>query len=51
MEVNDIFSMQSVTMDKVKLSEILDLLRDRVNKAYMPGSSGNVLYNSHARRC
>lgn len=45
----DIFSLPPITIEKVRLSEILNLLRDRVNKGYMPGSNGAVQYNSKPR--
>ena len=46
METNAIFSLPPIVIEKVKLSEILDLLRERVNKHYMPGANGKVQYNS-----
>lgn len=45
-EINNIFSLPSIVLEKVKLSEILDLLRDRVNRHYMPKSNGRIKYNS-----
>lgn len=45
----DIFSLPPLVLQKVRLSEILELLRDRVNKGYMPGSHGTVQYNSKPR--
>lgn len=44
--LNPIFALTPIVLEKVKLSEILDLLRNRVNKGYMPKSNGLVQYNS-----
>lgn len=44
--INDIFTMPPIVLPKVRLSEIIELLRDRVNKHYMPSSNGKVEYNS-----
>ena len=44
--LNPIFALPPIVLEKVKLCEILDLLRDRVNKGYMPKSNGKVEYNS-----
>jgi hypothetical protein len=43
---NAIFSLPPIVLEKVKLSEIIDLLRSRVNRHYMPKATGEVLYNS-----
>lgn len=43
---NTIFSRPPIVLEKVRLSEILELLRDRVNKSYMPSANGRVEFNS-----
>lgn len=45
----DIFSLPPLVIEKVCLSEILNLLRERVNKSYMPSATGQVRYNSKPR--
>lgn len=45
-EVNNIFELPPIVVEKVRLGEILELLRKRVNKYYMPSSHGEVQYNS-----
>ncbi len=45
-QVNPIFSLPPLVVEKVKLSEIIELLHDRVNKGYMPSANGSVHYNS-----
>ena len=44
--IKDIFALPPIILPKVRLSAILELLRDRVNKYYMPSSNGRVQYNS-----
>ena len=45
-DVDPIFSLPELTVEKVKLSEVIELLRDRVNKGYMPSATGYVKYNT-----
>lgn len=40
------FKIPPIVMKKVSLEELLDLLRSRVNKGYMPGADGRIGYNS-----
>lgn len=42
----NIFSLPQIVIEKVGLSEILDILRESVNKGYMPSASGAVKYNT-----
>ncbi len=42
----NIFELPQIVVDKVGLEEILTLLRENVNKEYMPSSRGIVSHNS-----
>lgn len=44
--VSDPFQVPDVVMKRLGLKEYLDMLRDRLNKGYMPTSSNRVSYNS-----
>lgn len=41
----DIFSLPQIVVEKVGLSEILDVLREYVNKGYMPSSTADTKFN------
>lgn len=40
------FDLPQIVLPKVKLQDVLQVLRERLNKSYMPSASGEVQYNS-----
>jgi len=40
------FDLPQIVLPKVKLQEVLQVLRERLNKSYMPSATGEVKYNS-----
>lgn len=45
-ELAPIFQLPPIVLERIQVSVVLELLRQRVNKNYMPTAKGVVLYNS-----